>query len=994
MKRKSHLLMPCAFALTLLCLAFPVPAQDQPVSVTIVNFQDDTGSNVPPELRQKLAQDLQQRLAFGYKDVLPRMISADVDAGASGSLTVEQLSTLGTQSGAKFVVRGGVLAVILEPMIEKHGVTAQLYVEIISVETGSVVATLRGEGKATQADPPTPLSDVDPRSEQFRTSAMGLALAAAVAQLAEPLHQALTTPLAATASVEPPPPTEATAEVDQAGAEVSTTPDEGANAAEVDAELQQLIAQAESILSDGTNATTQAIGAVSQSLDTLKSALSAKASQMEAGQDTARADQDIAAAKQALQTIVAQVTTELTASQETPETAVEQTSPEKKGLLARVDEGASQALSILQKIQQIRATLREADESAAHEEAQQTGSTESATPAEEPVGEVSGAVVDESGNPVEGAEVTEPVSGATATTDSSGVFRLTPVLSERMVEVLVRKGTLQSSAQASVVSGRPTVLDFQLKPVSSLAKRPASTVLPSTVLLNSQQGQGANRGIVTGVVQDAQGRPAPRALVTLKGLGVARTNSQGQYRFHNVPAGTHQLVVAQSGLQTRTAQVQVVARQSSDAKIRFSPTDRIPISLAKASLILPSSATVVKGTVVDSENRPVTGARVSVVQGSTAMAVTTGARGTFELRNLKPGPYRVVVSKSGYEGANQSLTLRTAASESRDFQLKKQTSPLVANVLRNDMARRVVIKGRVRGSDGRVVPNAVVELKPSDRSLASTSVRTNAQGDYSFNARAGQYEIRVRQSSYQPISRALNVRTGGPTQADFSLQTAPTNIAPRIAVQQPTIIGSRTLETPRGQVAGRITDSRTGRPVIGATVLIEGFAPIRTDQQGNYALPNLTAGEYQTRVSSAGYSTESKKISVRPGASSRGDFVLRPLAQQATSPRSVARIDSGVLVQPQTAKPGGVVVQVIDGKTRKPLAGATISITGQRGATSDSSGRFAMTKLLPGTYQVSVSKSGYSSDQRSLVVRSGQTAAATFTLTPRIIAPVKPARKN
>ena len=53
-----------------------VSGQDQTVSVAILNFQDDTGANAPAELGQKLAQDLQQKIAIGYKDLLPRLVPA------------------------------------------------------------------------------------------------------------------------------------------------------------------------------------------------------------------------------------------------------------------------------------------------------------------------------------------------------------------------------------------------------------------------------------------------------------------------------------------------------------------------------------------------------------------------------------------------------------------------------------------------------------------------------------------------------------------------------------------------------------------------------------------------------------------------------------------------------------------------------------------------------------------------------------------------------
>src|SRR5882724_445462 len=81
------------------------PLQTQTVSIAILAFQDDTGANAPADLSQKLAQDLQQKLATGHKDLLPRLVTGP--AASVKELTLDQIAALAKQSGAKFVIRGG-----------------------------------------------------------------------------------------------------------------------------------------------------------------------------------------------------------------------------------------------------------------------------------------------------------------------------------------------------------------------------------------------------------------------------------------------------------------------------------------------------------------------------------------------------------------------------------------------------------------------------------------------------------------------------------------------------------------------------------------------------------------------------------------------------------------------------------------------------------------------------------------------------------------------
>src|SRR5437773_11862870 len=88
-------------------------AQTQTVSIVILNFQDDTGANAPSDLGQKLAQDLHQKVAIGYRDLLPRLVTSP--AASVRGLTLDQIAALAKQSGAKYVVRGGLLMLISEP---------------------------------------------------------------------------------------------------------------------------------------------------------------------------------------------------------------------------------------------------------------------------------------------------------------------------------------------------------------------------------------------------------------------------------------------------------------------------------------------------------------------------------------------------------------------------------------------------------------------------------------------------------------------------------------------------------------------------------------------------------------------------------------------------------------------------------------------------------------------------------------------------------------
>lgn len=859
MRKVLDLLRVTFLVLVLIGLAGIVSGQNQTVSVAILNFQDDTGANAPAELGQRLAQDLHQKIANSYNDLLPRM-STTADVATIKSLSIEQIAALGKQSSAKFVVRGGLLSFVSEPAGSDTKVTVQLYADIISVDAASLVTSVRAAGSATQFGAAPQLSAIDPRSDQFSTSGVGQAFVAAISQLADSIHQAITGSVSGT--------TPTTSGTGQSTTQPDTTQTEAAKTAEADAELQQLIAQAQSLISSNANTSSQSVGAVSQALGALQTALQTKASVMEKGQDTSQADQEIANQKQALQTAITQLTNEASATPGTATTESGQVSGQKKGFMDKINDFAGQALTMLQKIQEIRTTLRSFNESSANPTVTQPTSDPSANPAgttEQSPGEANGQVVDQNGNPIPNAQVTDQNSGATTTTDNSGQYSLKGLVPNQLAKLIVKAGDKTMSAQAQVVGGHATTVDFQLKPNTGIVQ---ANVLPSTVILNSQT-TAAGTGNLKGVIRDTQGRPVPRALVTLKGLGVARTNSQGEYQFVNVPAGSRQLVINQSGQQTKTLNVRVTAAKSAEAGIQFAPTDRIVASSLRSSLVVSSGATL-RGTVTDNESHPLAGAKVSVIQEQSAVSVFTATDGSFGMRNLKPGSYRVIASKPGYENAVQNVNLASAPNRAIQFQLKQQNSTLVAGLLRRQMNRQSVIRGRVLGPNSNVIANATVALKATSATSPLATTKTNQNGEYLFNVREGQYEVSASHDSFQTASRVIEVKAGSQVQVDFAIKPAvrtpgrPTPIAPV----------SKPVKT--GGVVGQVLDAKTGRPVAGATVSLSEQQRISTSQTGNFAFANLSPGNYQLTIIKTGYLSTQRTVSVPSGETIRLNLSLPP----------------------------------------------------------------------------------------------------------------------
>jgi hypothetical protein len=506
--------------------------QGQVVGVGILPLQNDAGKELPADFGQQTARELQQKLAAAHKDLLPRVIAAE-GPGALGELVA-----LGRTQGLKFIVRGGLLALDTNSAGAGMQTTAQLYAEVISVERGDLAA-VRAEGGG---------------------GVPAAAISAALEQLAGEIHRAVVSPAAQSPASE----TDTGAGAGSAGA--------AAEAAEADDELMQLVAQAESLASSGVGAA-ETLAALSRALEGLKAALAAKAAAMERAEDTSQPDEDIAARRQELEAAIDTLAEGAAAAELSAAAAEEQPSGEKKGLLSSIDSFMGDVQSILLKIQEMRVALQGAGgEPAAGEDA---GYYDQSQPAEEEVSEEVTGVVTEEGEPVVGAEVTEPESGVSATTDAGGVYTLKNVPVGRLAQLVVTKsGKKMASAQLNLAAGRAAVADFDLS--GGAAKTTGGLrVIPSTVIVRKDKARAGASGVLAGVVRGAGGRPVARALVRLEALAVARTDSRGRYRFVGVPAGRHQLTVHKSGLRPRAERVEVAAKKMSASKTDFAAGDRL-----------------------------------------------------------------------------------------------------------------------------------------------------------------------------------------------------------------------------------------------------------------------------------------------------------------------------------------------------------------------------------------------------------------------------------
>src|SRR5206468_2442850 len=144
------------------------------------------------------------------------------------------------------------------------------------------------------------------------------------------------------------------------------------------------------------------------------------------------------------------------------------------------------------------------------------------------------------------------------------------------------------------------------------------------------------------------------------------------------------------------------------------------------------------------------------------------------------------------------------------------------------------ITGLITDANGQAVPNVQVTATLQG-GAALPAVQTNAQGQYTIpNAPAGNYDVSLQQ-----------------VPANLQTPAAPTPVVVAAAAVQQNFPLPAAAPAP-GSIAGQVTDA-AGQPVAGAQATARragaaALAPVQTDNQGRYNIPNLPAGNYSVEV--------------------------------------------------------------------------------------------------------------------------------------------------
>jgi EmrB/QacA subfamily drug resistance transporter len=308
-------------------------------------------------------------------------------------------------------------------------------------------------------------------------------------------------------------------------------------------------------------------------------------------------------------------------------------------------------------------------------------------------------------------------------------------------EVPLRKvsGLEARAAEENAGSAPEATATLTVEQAASTAAEPAATTAAEPAD-RFAPAPGASPYGVHGRVLDGTGAPVPQAVITLidvngRQLGRAVSGVDGAYALSVTGPGTYVLIGAAGARQPQAVTVLV-------------GEERVECDLALSGTV------ALTGTVRDAvDGQPLPGALLVAtdVRGEVVSSGTSAADGAFELADLVPGGYTLVVNAPGH---------RPAA-------LPVDVTPGAADVCEIRLEPGARLHGVVSTATGRPLGDAKVTLLDSAGNVVGTTI-TGSDGAYGFTDLDGG-EYTVIASGYAPVAASVRLDGSGVTDFDVEL---------------------------------------------------------------------------------------------------------------------------------------------------------------------------------------------------------------------------------
>ena len=375
------------------------------------------------------------------------------------------------------------------------------------------------------------------------------------------------------------------------------------------------------------------------------------------------------------------------------------------------------------------------------------------------------------------------------------------------------------------------------------------------------------------------------------------TSSDGTYVIASVAPGRYRIIASYSGYLS----------QYTD----YFTVENATLTTVAENIVLYRNAGTIMGSVVLSDNAGNSaGISVSIVNvdGSNRFSVTTSADGSFT-KKVKAGAYTVTATYPGYVSQSAEVTVTENSVSDVIFSGLVPSSGAVSGF--------VTLEGSSDNS------GVVITLTDSSDSKNVYSEVSGADGSFRISGikKTGTYLLTYSKDGYvSNLSNSVDVTVGKVITAD-----------------------SVTLKSIMSTVSGRI-QLEGASSYENTTILLKNDSnqyTATTDQKGEYMVNRVLPGTYTLMASKDGYVTASTK-----------EFVV-----ESSSEKEVELLSLSVAVRSVTGK--------VSLELGTDHAGALVTATNLSdskivySAITNSNGDYTLAGMIPGEYQIVISKNGY-----------------------------------
>ncbi len=340
-------------------------------------------------------------------------------------------------------------------------------------------------------------------------------------------------------------------------------------------------------------------------------------------------------------------------------------------------------------------------------------------------------------------------------------------------------------------------------------------------------------------------------------------------------------------------------------------------SLANLDLRISPNAATISGSV--------TGSGLALYQ---ATITATGDAGTFQTSadaqglysiSLQPGTYSIVAGKSGYlDQAAQSVTANPGQSvPTIDFSL---------------VLNKGTVKGIAQSPAGDLLRNVIITATDAGNNANQASTTTNISGEYTLKLTGGlSWSLDAAKAGYSGDGAAAAVLEAATARIeDFILTALPSSVA-----------GTVRDESGNG-IENVVIQSRSDS--------------VLTNHLGEFTL-FLPSGDHNLSATKTGYAGKNVALSLSPGQNLTGvNYTLNSLFGSF----------SGMVIAAGSPVDGAVV----------NLSGAVGSAT----ASTNVQGNFTFARLIPGSYSMLITRTGFQPKDSSIILAENENATADIEL--------------